>query len=81
MLKNHIDGVTVSILASSAVDHGFELRLGQAKDYKGGIYSFCAKLAALRRNNTDWFWLRIRIMCPSGVTCLFADCCFSELAI
>ena len=71
----------VSILASSAVDHGSELRLGQTKDDKSGIYSFCAKLAALRRKNTDWFWLRIRIMCPSVVTCLFADCCFSELAI
>jgi hypothetical protein len=22
-------------------------------------------------------WLGIRIMCPSGATCLFADCCFS----
>jgi hypothetical protein len=26
-------------------------------------------------------WLRIRIMCPSGATCLPADCCFSELAL
>ena len=24
-------------------------------------------------------WLGIRIMCPSGATCLPADCCFSEL--
>ena len=24
--------------------------------------------------------LRIRIMCPSGATCLSADCCFSDLA-
>ena len=24
-------------------------------------------------------WLGIRIMCPSGATCLSADCCFSEL--
>ena len=23
----------------------------------------------------------IRIMCPNGVTCLSADCCFSELAL
>ena len=23
-------------------------------------------------------WLGIRIMCPSGATCLLADCCFSE---
>jgi len=25
--------------------------------------------------------LGIRIMCPSGATCLAADCCFSELAL
>ena len=26
-------------------------------------------------------WLRIRIMCWSGTTCLVADCCFSEPAL
>jgi hypothetical protein len=26
-------------------------------------------------------WLGIGIMCPSGATCLFADCWFSELAL
>ena len=26
-------------------------------------------------------WLGIRIMCPSGATCLPADFCFSELAL
>ena len=26
-------------------------------------------------------WLGIRIMCPSGVTCLHTECCFSELAL
>jgi hypothetical protein len=26
-------------------------------------------------------WLGNRIMCPSGVTCLPTDCCFSELAL
>jgi len=26
-------------------------------------------------------WLGIRIMCPSGATCLPADCCFSEIAL
>jgi len=26
-------------------------------------------------------WLGIGIMCPSGTTCLSADCCFSELAL
>jgi hypothetical protein len=27
------------------------------------------------------FKIGIRIMCPSGATCLHADCCFSEIAL
>ena len=34
---NHIGGVMVSVLASSAVDRGFESRSGQTKDYNIGI--------------------------------------------
>ena len=26
-------------------------------------------------------WLRIKIMCQSGTTCLPTDCCFSDMAI
>jgi len=26
-------------------------------------------------------WFGIRIMCPSGATCLPVDCCFSELPL
>ena len=33
----------VSLLASSLVDRGFELRSGQTKDYKIGICCFSAK--------------------------------------
>ena len=40
--SNSIDGVMVSVLASSAVDH------------KIGICCFSAKQAALERKNTDW---------------------------
>ena len=65
--SNCIGGVMVSVLASSAVDGGFEPRSGQTKDYKIGICCFSAKYAALRRK--------------SGATCLPADCCFSELAL
>jgi hypothetical protein len=39
----------VSVPASSAVDRGFELRLGQTKDYNIGICCFSAKHAAIRR--------------------------------
>ena len=51
---NLIDGVVVSVFASSAVDRGFEPWSGQTKDYKIGICCFSAKRAALRRTNKDW---------------------------
>ena len=65
----------VTVLASGAVDRVFEPRSGQTKDYKIGMCCFTAKHTALRRKIKDW------LMCPSGVTCLSADCCFSALAL
>ena len=50
----HIGGVMVSVLASSAIDCGFEPRSGQTKEYKIGICCFSAKNAALRRKSKDW---------------------------
>jgi hypothetical protein len=38
----------VRVLASSVVDHGFEFRSGQTKDYKIGLCCFSAMHAALR---------------------------------
>ena len=61
----------VSVHASSAVDRGFEPRLGQTKDYKIGICCFAVEHTALSRKSKDC-WLGIRIMCPSGATCSFA---------
>jgi hypothetical protein len=52
----------VSVLASSAVDRGFEHWSGQTKDYKIGICFFTAKYAALKRRTV---WLGIRIMSVS----------------
>ena len=40
--------VRVSMLASRAIDRGFEPQLGQTKDYKISICCFSAKHAALR---------------------------------
>jgi hypothetical protein len=54
----------VSVIASSAVDCGFEPWSYQIKDCKIGISFFFAKHAS-----KTW-WLGIRTMCPSGVTCL-----------
>ena len=51
---NRIGGVMVNVLASRAVDHGFELRSGQTKDSKIGICCFSAKYAALPRKSKDW---------------------------
>jgi hypothetical protein len=68
----------VSVLALSVVDRGFEPWLGQTKDYKIGICCFSAKHLGERAKTG---WLGIRIMCPSGATCLPKDCCFSELAL
>jgi hypothetical protein len=44
----------VSVLASSAIDCGYELRSCQTKEYKSGICCFSAKNAALRRRSNDW---------------------------
>ena len=70
--RGFIRGVMVSVLVSSVVDRGFEARSGQTKDFKIGICCFSVKYAG---------WLGIRIMCPSGATCLPADCYFSDLVL
>ena len=44
----------VIVLASSAVDRGFEPRSGQTKDYEIGICCFSAKHAALKSKRKDW---------------------------
>ena len=62
---HHIGGVMVSVLASTAVDHGFELRSGQTKNYKTDIYCFSAKHAAIRRKSKTG-WLGIGIMYKWG---------------
>jgi hypothetical protein len=62
---NRINGLMVSVLASSVVDCGFVLasslvdcgfepRSGQTKNYEIGICCFAAKHAALRRKGKDW---------------------------
>jgi hypothetical protein len=54
-LFNKIGGVMIGVLASSAVDRGFEPRSCQPKTIK--LISFCffaAKHAALRRKSKEW---------------------------
>jgi hypothetical protein len=71
---NRIGGVMISGLTLSVVDCGFEPPLGQTKDYKIGICYFYAKHIALKGERAKTGWLRIRIMCLSGTTCLSTDC-------
>jgi hypothetical protein len=52
-MHNRIVGVMVTVLTSSAVDREFDIRSGQAKDYKIGIYCFSANHTALRRKMKD----------------------------
>ena len=53
-IGNRMGSVMVSVLASSAIDCGYEPRSGQIKEYKIGICCFSAKNAALRRKSKDW---------------------------
>ena len=68
------------MLASSAVDHGFESGSGQTKHYKIGICCFFTKQAALRTKSKDWL-AQNQEMCPNVATWLNGDCSFSELAL
>ena len=63
-----------------AVDRGFKLRQGQAKDYKIGIYCFSVKHTALRRKSKDWLALNRDNVSEWGDMSI-RDCCFSELAL
>ena len=47
-------GLMVIVLASSAIDCGFELLSCQTKDYENDICCFFAKHAAIRRKSKDW---------------------------
>jgi len=84
MRINHIGGVMIIMLSFSVVDCGFGCWspvVGQTKDYKIGICYFSAKHKALRSKNQRLVGSGIRIMCPSGLTCLPTNCCFSELVL
>jgi hypothetical protein len=52
--SNRTDGVMVTVLVWSMVDHGSKTRSCQTKDYKIGICCFSSKHAALRRKSKNW---------------------------
>ena len=45
----------VSVLATSAIDRGFDPRSDQTKDYVIGICCFFGKHTTLRKKSKDWF--------------------------
>jgi hypothetical protein len=49
-----IGGVMVSVLASGAIDCGFETQFGQIKENEIGICCFSSKHAVLRNMRKDW---------------------------
>jgi hypothetical protein len=49
-----VGDVIVNVLASSAVDRGFDPRSGQIKDYEIGICCFSCKYDSLKRKSKDW---------------------------
>ena len=75
--RNRIGGVMVGMLASSAVDRGFEPQSCQSKDYKNGICCFFTKHTALRRKSKDWLAWNQQKVSRVG----WHDCCFSKLAL
>ena len=44
----------IRVFSSSAVDRGFDPKLGQMKDYNISISFFSTKHAALRSRSKDW---------------------------
>ena len=81
LVYNRIGGVMVSMLASSVVDRVFDLtdRVKLKTIKLVSVASLLSTQHLGERAKTGW--LRIRIMCPNGATCIFADCYFSELAL
>jgi hypothetical protein len=53
-IENRIGSAMVSVLTSSAIDCGYDLRSCQTKEYTISICCFCAKNAALRTKSKDW---------------------------
>ena len=71
-----IDGVIVSVVASSVVYRGFV----KPKTIKL-VYVASPQSTQHYGERAKTGLFKIRIMCPNEATCLPADCCFSELAL
>ena len=76
VISHHISSVIVSVLDSHEVDLGLEPRSDQTNGY---IIVFAVSPLSMQHYSvsTNTVWQGIRIMCPSGVTCLPEDFYFS----
>ena len=77
---NPICGVMISMLDRNEVNYGFQSLFSKLKTLKlvFGAYLLNAQHKRVAGKTSC---LGISIMCPSGVTCLPANCCFGELAL
>ena len=72
-IEHHLSAVMVTVLVSNVVFRGFDPRSHQNNIYEIII---CDSPSLFKQNSgvrakTDW--LCVRIMCPSGATCLPVD--------
>jgi hypothetical protein len=79
-------GVIVSMLASSVVDRGVIVSMLASSVVDRVkprtihlVFATSLLTTQLQAAKANTGWLGVSIICPSGVTSLPADCCFSEL--
>jgi len=77
---NRIGYVIACVLVPSVVDRGSSSDRVKPKTIKF-VFVVSPLSTQHRGERAKSGWLRIRIVCPSGMTCLSTDCCFSELAL
>ena len=78
--KHRIGGVMVSVLASSAIDRGFEPRSGQPSTITL-VFVASTKSTQHYGERAKTGWLGIRIMCPEWSDMSFRELFFSKLAL
>lgn len=75
--------VIVSVLASSALDWGLYMGQFNPKTIHLLYLLLLCEVCSIQGVGANFKngWIRMRIMCLSGATCLPADSCFHELAL
>ena len=72
-IMKHVGGNMIIVIASSALDRGFDKQSRQTNDYHIGMCCLSAKHTSFRSRSKDCL-LRIKIMCLIGATYLPLSC-------